>query len=397
MNYNFDELIDRANTNSVNYDGYLSNLAPEVRDNLKYKPEDMIRMWIADMDFATPDVVLNAIHERVDRRILGYTGIYDSDYYQAFASWTKRRYNFTFPQEQILFSHGIVPAIFDAVKYICNQDDKVLILTPSYGPFQMACDKNNVEAVWSALRYKDGDYEIDFEDVEHKVTSENIKACIFCNPHNPTGRLWTEEELTRFGRIMAEHDVWIISDEIHCDIHRQGQYHIPFQKIMPDYDKMVTMMSQSKAFNIAGLMFANVMVTNPEIREQWRSDMIPNLNPLSIAATQAAYEDGEEWLSAMNAYLDGNFEWLKSYLAEQLPETQFTIPQATYLAWIDVSAYTKNVEKPLAQFFMEEAGVIVEDNSKFVANAEGHIRLNLTLPRTKLQEGLERIVKALKK
>ncbi|WP_210134864.1 3M3SH-releasing C-S lyase [Staphylococcus sp. GDX8P80P] len=397
MTYNFDEIIDRRETNAMNVEGYKGYLFGDADTSDLEDHDELIRMWVADMDFATPDVVLDAIKDRLDKKILGYTNLFGTDYYDAFVSWTERRFGYTFPQDHLVFSHGIVAGLIELVSYICDEDDKALILTPSYGPFKMACDKNHIETVYSPMINHNGYYEIDFEDVRKKVETENIKLCIFANPHNPTGRVWSEDELKQFGQIMADNDVWIISDEIHCDIKRAGQTHIPFAKAVPNYDKIVTAMSQSKAFNIAGLMFSNIIIPNRRLLKTWKLHHFSSENPLSIVATQAAYEKGEDWLAAMNDYLDDNFKYLANFLEQEIPHAEFKIPEATYLAWVDLSYYIKEKEinEPIAKYFIKHAGVIIEGQEQFVHNAEGHIRINIAIPREVMKKGLQKIKDAL--
>ncbi|MCH4443566.1 3M3SH-releasing C-S lyase [Staphylococcus haemolyticus] len=397
MTYNFDEIIDRRSTNAMNVEGYKGYLFGDADTSDLEEHNELIRMWVADMDFATPEVVLDAIRDRLDKKILGYTNIFGTDYYEAFVSWTERRFGYTFPQDYLVFSHGIVAGLIELVSYICDNDDKALILTPSYGPFKMACDKNNIKTVYSPMINHNGYYEIDFEDVRQKVETENIKLCIFANPHNPTGRVWSEAELKQLGQIMVDNDVWIISDEIHCDIKRDGQIHVPFAKAVPDYDKIVTAMSQSKAFNIAGLMFSNIIIPNRRLLKTWKLHHFSSENPLSIVATQAAYEKGEDWLAAMNDYLDDNFKYLAQFLEQELPHAEFKIPEATYLAWVDLSYYikAKHIDEPIAKYFIKHAGVIIEGQEQFVHNAEGHIRINIAVPREIMIKGLQKIKDAL--
>ncbi|OHQ08177.1 MULTISPECIES: 3M3SH-releasing C-S lyase [Staphylococcus] len=397
MTYNFDEIIDRRSTNAMNVEGYKGYLFGDADTSDLEEHDELIRMWVADMDFATPEVVLDAIRDRLDKKILGYTNIFGTDYYEAFVSWTERRFGYTFPQDHLVFSHGIVAGLIELVSYICDNDDKALILTPSYGPFKMACDKNNIKTVYSPMINHNGYYEIDFEDVRQKVETENIKLCIFANPHNPTGRVWSEDELKQLGQIMVDNDVWIISDEIHCDIKRDGQTHVPFAKAVPDYDKIVTAMSQSKAFNIAGLMFSNIIIPNRRLLKTWKLHHFSSENPLSIVATQAAYEKGEDWLASMNDYLDDNFKYLAQFLEQELPHAEFKIPEATYLAWVDLSYYikAKHIDEPIAKYFIKHAGVIIEGQEQFVHNAEGHIRINIAVPREIMIKGLQKIKDAL--
>ncbi|MDT9719793.1 MalY/PatB family protein [Paenibacillus sp. ClWae2A] len=391
MKYNFNEIIDRTGTNAMNTDGFRQYIFNATEDmTFPFKDEEFIRMWIADMEFATPPEILDAVKERLDRRIMGYSQVFDPAYYEAVSNWMKRYYDWSFPKEHLETSNGIIPALYELVEYICQSDEKVLIVTPSYGFFKSAAEHNNLELVCSDMINEQGRYSIDFEDFEAKAKDEKVRVCIFCNPHNPSGRVWTTEELQRVGEICLRNNVWVISDEIHCDLLRTGKRHTPLAKLFPDTDRIITCMSPSKTFNMAGLMFSNVIIPNEALRDIWQARHYGFKNPLSIAATQAAYETGDEWLKQLKGYLDANFACVEQYVKQHLPLAVFHIPDATYLAWIDISAYApQNVSLPL--FFAEQAGVLLEDGHMFVANGEGCIRLNLACPRSVLQEGLQRI------
>ncbi|MDR6718038.1 MalY/PatB family protein [Paenibacillus sp. 2003] len=397
MKYNFDEIIDRTGTNAMNTDGFRQYIFNATEDmTFPFKDEEFIRMWIADMEFATPPEILDAVKERLDRRIMGYSQVFDPAYYEAVSNWMKRYYDWSFPKEHLETSNGIIPALYELVEYICQSDEKVLIVTPSYGFFKSAAEHNNLELVCSDMINEQGRYSIDFEDFEAKARDEKVRVCIFCNPHNPSGRVWTTEELQRVGEICLRNNVWVISDEIHCDLLRTGKRHTPLAKLFPDTDRIITCMSPSKTFNMAGLMFSNVIIPNNALREVWQARHYGFKNPLSIAATQAAYETGDEWLKQLKGYLDANFACVEQYVKQHLPLAVFHIPEATYLAWIDISAYApEHVSLPL--FFAEQAGVLLEDGHMFVANGEGCIRLNLACPRSVLQEGLRRISSVLVK
>ena len=226
-----------------------------------------------------------------------------------------------------------------------------------------------------------------------------MKLVLWCNPHNPSGRVWTEGELRRVAQIVEKNNLWIISDEIHCDLLRNGKKHIPMGKIMPDYQKLITCMSASKTFNMAGLMLSDIIIRDPQLRKIFcgRDKTVGFVNPLSVAAHQAAYEHCGEWLSQLKDYLDGNFEFVKSFLAENLPEAVFQISEATYLAWVNMSGCLPDV-KDLPAFFANNAGVLLEGgNDLFVGNAEGYIRLNLAMPRSIIKTGLERMKDAIMK
>jgi cysteine-S-conjugate beta-lyase len=397
MDYNFDEIIDRRGTNAMNTDGfreYIFHAPPTMK--FPYADDEFIRMWVADMEFATPPEVVQAIKDRADKRIFGYTKVFDPEYYKAFSGWTTRYCGWTFPKEQLVTSHGIVPALYELVEYICKPDEKILILTPSYAYFKYAGDFNNIETVCSNLLEEGGYYTMDFGDIEAKAKDEKVTLCIFCNPHNPSGRVWSAGELKKVGQICLDNGLWIISDEIHCDLLRTGLTHTPMAKLFPDTDKIVTCMAPSKTFNMAGLMFSNIIISNGGLMAKWKARHNANENPLSIAAAQAAYTHGDEWLRQLKVYLDGNFEFTKQYLAEHLPKAVYMVPEATYLAWVNISAYVpKDVDLPL--YFANNAGVLLEGGNMFVANSEGYIRLNLACPRAVLEEGLKRICGLLNK
>jgi cystathionine beta-lyase len=397
MNYNFDEIIERRGTNAMNTDGFREYIfhAPPTME-FPYADDEFVRMWVADMEFATPPEVIEAIKDRADKRIFGYTKVFAPEYYKAFSSWTERRYGWTFPKEHLVTSNGIIPALYELLEYSCKPDEKILILTPSYAYFKYAADFNNMETVCSDLIEKDGYYTMDFEDIEEKAKDEKVTLCIFCNPHNPSGRVWSAEELKRFGQICLDNGLLIISDEIHCDLLRTGLTHTTMASLFPETDRIVTCMAPSKTFNMAGLMFSNIIIPSDELRAKWKARHYGFENPLSIAAAQAAYLHGEEWLRQLKVYLDGNFEFTKQYLGEHLAKAVYTVPESTYLAWVNISAYVpKDIDLPL--YFANNAGVLLEGGNMFVANSDGYIRLNVACPRAVLEEGLKRICVLLNK
>ncbi|HWR31824.1 MAG TPA: PatB family C-S lyase [Negativicutes bacterium] len=397
MKYDFDEIIDRKSTNAMNMDGFREYIfqAPESM-SFPYADDEFIRMWVADMEFATPPEVIQAVKDRLDKRIFGYTKIFDPNYYRFFVNWTKKQYNWTFEKEYLVTSPGIIPALNELVAYICKPDEKILIVTPSYAFFKHAADYNHIELICSDLVNQQGYYTMDFDDLAEKAKDEKVALCIFCNPHNPTGRVWTPEELKRFGEICLANNVWIISDEIHCDLLRNGQVHTPLAKLFPHTDRIITCMAPSKTFNMAGMMFSNVIIPNAALRDVWKARHYSLENPLSIAATQAAYQHGGEWLKQLKNYLDDNFAFAKQYLDHHLPKAEFRIPEATYLAWVNIGEYLPQ-EENLPLYFANNAGVLLEGGNMFVANSDGYIRLNLACPRAILAEGLKRICSALRK
>lgn len=392
--YNFDEIIDRKNTNAMNTDGFRDYIfhADETMV-FPFKDEEFIRMWVADMEFAVPDVVIDGIKERLEKRIFGYTRIFSNSYYDAFSGWCTRRYDWSFEKKHLVMSNGIVPALYELVNFICKPDEKVLFLTPSYAYFKYAADYNSRDCVCSDLINSDGYYTIDFRDLEAKAADEKTTLFILCNPHNPTGRVWREDELREMARIIEKHKLWVISDEIHCDLTRTGHKHIPLGKVMPEYDRLITCMAASKTFNLAGLMISNVIIRNDALRNLWLSRHYNFDNPLSVAAAQAAYEKGEPWLKELQAYLDKNFAFTEAYLAQHLPKAKFRVSEATYLAWVDLSSYFE-ADEHLPQFFAYKAGVLLEGGNMFVRNSSCFIRLNLACPLATVKEGLERICDA---
>lgn len=400
MKYNFDEIIDRKNTNAENVEGfrqYMFGSNPDIEFDI---PDDeFVRMWVADMEFAVAPEIRQAIKDRVDRHIFGYTLVYGDDYYNALSKWCKDRYDWAFPKEELVFSPGIIPALYELVGDLVGEDEKLLITTPAYGFFQHSAEYNNREYVCSPLINTEGEFSIDFEDFEKKAADPKVKLVLWCNPHNPSGRVWTEEEAKKIAEIVEKYDLWIVSDEIHCDLLRKGQQHIPMGKIMPDYPKLITCMAASKTFNMAGLMFSNIIIRDKALRDTFTANdkLLCAVNPLSLAANQAAYEKGGEWLNQLQEYLDENFAYTVEFLKENVPGAVYKGSQATYLAWVDLNNCLGDVED-LPTFFAKEAGVLMEGGDRlFVGNAKGFVRLNLAMPRSIIKDGLDRMAKAIAK
>ena len=389
--YNFDEVIDRRNSNSMNTDGfreYIFHAPPTMK--FPYADDEFVRMWIADMEFATAPEIIDAVRKRLDKRIFGYTKIFDPTYYEAFNGWCKKLYDWGFEKEHLVTSNGIIPALYELVDYITNEYEKILIVTPFYAYFKHAVDFNKRELVTSDLIEKDNYYTIDFDDFEAKAKDDRVTLCIFCNPHNPSGRVWTEEELKRVGQICLDNNVMVISDEIHCDLLRNGKKHTPLAKLFPETDQIITCMAPTKTFNMAGFMISNIIIPNERIRSIYKDRHYDFENPLSVAAAQAAYTDGYDWLCELKDYLDENFKFTKEYLSKNLPKAVMQISEATYLGWVNISAYV-DCDENLPLLFANHAGVLLEGGDMFVRNSNGFIRLNLACPRSILEEGLKRI------
>ena len=401
MKYDFDAIIDRRHTNALNTDGfrgYIFHAGPEKV--FPYKDEEFVRMWVADMEFSVAPEILDALRQRIDRRIFGYTGLYDSEYYHIFAKWCRDHYDWTFPEEQLCVSSGIIPALYQLTELLCAGGEKVLVNTPAYGYFAHAAEYMGVEVLTSPLHKKaDGTFELDYEDFEKKCAHPQCRVVFWCNPQNPTGRMWTEEELRKAAAIMEKYDLWVVSDEIHCDLIRCGRRHIPMAKVMTDYPKLITCMAPTKTFNLAGLAFSNIIIRDKALRDRFRGrdKMIGMVNPMSLTAAEAAYTQGSAWHEALKAYLDDNFAFVKAFLARELPEAVMYIPEATYLAWVDMNQCLPQ-GTDLPDFFANKAGVLLEGgNSLFVGNAEGYIRLNLAMPRSIIETGLTRMAQAVRR
>ena len=394
--WDFDEIIDRRGTNAVNVEAALSSVGC-AGESLPWADEELVRLWVADMEFAVPPVVDEAIRARLDRRILGYTGPFDGRLYGAVSGWCRTRYGWDFPKEELVFSPGVVAAIYQIAEDVAGPDGKLLLLTPSYAPFAEAARRCGAELVCSPLVKTEDGWRIDFADLAEKAADPAVKLLIFCNPHNPTGRVWTPEELVQVAELAEGNGLWLVSDEIHCDLTRTGVTYTPMAKILPDYRKLIVCLSASKTFNLAGLMLSEIVIRDGEERRTFRArQKSGGLNPLSLAAHEAAFSQGGPWLDALRAYLDGNFALLRDFFAERFPLSGFTVPEATYLAWAELSAYVP-ADTPAAPFFARNAGVILEDASSFVANGGGHVRMNLALPRSLLQKGLDRMAAAVSK
>lgn len=400
MTYNFDENIDRAGTNSVSYEGWkaikFKSLDPSA---FAYSPAEMIRMWVADMEFATPAPVLDAVRARVDKRSLGYSLIYDTAYHEALIQWFSQRYDWQITADTILNSPGIVPALNRLVPMLVAPDESILFCTPSYAPFQGAGDLHGRRVVTSALRREDDRFVMNIADLEAKLSdpSNKIKLFILCNPHNPTGRVWTPGELTALAELCLAHNVWIVSDEVHCDLLRVGEQHTPLMRLFPDERRIIACISPSKTFNMAGNMLAHIVVKDPDLRRLWLRQYGEVLSPLSIAAAQAAYGACGAWLDALRSYLDDNFRFLQAQLAARLPLARFAIPEATYLAWVDLGAYAGRL--PAGQDFgtllATKAGVLVEDAKSFVRDGDGYVRFNIACPRALIDTAIARIARVL--
>ena len=383
--YNFDEIIDRTGTHSIKYEA--------GRQTNPYLPQEYIPLWVADMDFAAAPPILAAMRRRLDRRIFGYTELGD-DCRNSVCNWMLRRYGWKISTEQIVFSAGVVRAIYAAVEQMTAPGDEVCFLTPAYHPFDDAVRRNGRVPLYSRMQEKQGRWSIDFSDLSAKLRRSTCKLFIHCNPQNPTGRVFTRDELVRIGELCFASNVSIVSDEIHADLTRIGQAHLPIASLFPKETRIVTCTSPSKTFNLAGNNHSHIIIPDPELRRRWiASGCCGHPGALTVDASMAAYDESEDWLEELRAYLDGNFAMMQALFTDKLPKAAFSIPEGTYLGFVDLHAFGLN-EAQLKQL-ISRAGVFVQFGEDFVDNADCYMRVNVACPRSVLKEGLNRICSAL--
>ncbi len=387
MLYNFDEIIDRSGTDAIKYEkGTAIN---------PYLPKEHIPLWVADMDFACAAPILDAMRRRLDRRILGYSTFdYDTEYKTSVVNWMQRRFDWQIAPDWITFSAGVVPSFYAAMQIFTKPGDAVLLMTPAYDPFDEAVGAYGRTALYSRLVENDGYYTVDWNDFAAKAAQKNCKLFFFCSPQNPTGRVWTEEELTRIGKICFDNDVFVIDDEIHADLVRVGVRHSPLARLFPAEHRIVTCTSPSKTFNIAGNRHANLIIPDDGIRAQFAGNAyMSHPGALSIDAAKAAYNECEDWLEQLKAYLDETFRMVDATFKTMLPKAKFRVPEGTYLAWVNLSA----LGLPEAELNrrVSEAGVFVQFGKDFVNNGDCHARINLAAPRSVVLRGVQRMCEAL--
>lgn len=385
MKYDFDEIIDRAGTGSIKLE-WGEKINP-------YLPKDHLPLWVADMDFACAPEILSAMQERISRRIIGYTTLTE-ECKTSTCRWMERRFGWNPDADEIVFSAGIVNALFAAVARLTKPGDEVCFLTPAYRPFEDAVRKQDRIPVYSRMISDGGVWKIDFADLSEKLSRPNAAMFFHCNPHNPTGRVFTETELKRLGKLCFANDVFVVSDEIHEDLTRKGQTHIPLQKLFPKEKRIITCTSPSKSFNLAGNNHAHLFIPDESLRRTWTKNYYNgHPNAFSNEATIAAYDRSEDWLEELRGYLDDSFAMMKALIDERLPKAKFAIAEGTYLAWVDLSGYglsEQELKKRISQ-----AGVFVQFGEDFVDNADCCMRVNLASPRSIVREGLERICRVL--
>jgi cystathionine beta-lyase len=387
VEYNFDEVIDRKNTNSIKYD-YAAKMG---------MPEDVIPMWVADMDFKSPPAVSEAIIKVGQYGIFGYSD-YTDKYFDVVYSWFQNRFGWKTEYEWLEKTPGVVFAISSAIRALTEPGDGILIQRPVYHPFTNLVNANKRKLVINPLVYNNGSYSIDFDDFEAKIVENSVKLFLLCSPHNPISRVWTKDELIRMGDICIRQNVIVVSDEIHCDFVYSGNKHHIFASLKDEFlDNSITCTSPSKTFNIAGLQVANTFIPNEKIRKKFRNEMkrigYSEINMAAAAACQAAYSYGNEWLDQLNCYLEENMNLVKSFLVEEMPKVQLTDPEGTYLLWLDFRKYNLT-EDELEHIIINKAKVWLNKGSIFGSEGRGFQRMNIALPRSVLRKALKQLTQA---
>lgn len=380
MKYDFDKTIDRRATNSYKWDS---------------APEGVLPMWVADMDFRTAPAIIDALQKRVAHGIFGYTRVPDA-YYDAVTSWFSRRHGWDIDREWIIYTSGVVPAVSAVIKALTVPGDKVIVQTPVYNCFFSSIRNNGCEIVSNPLRRTADTYEMDFDALERCAADPRAKVMLLCNPHNPAGRVWTPDELTRLGNICLRNGVTVVADEIHCELVYQGFKYTPFASLSGAFlHRSVTCVSPSKAFNIAGLQIANIVAFDNDLRS--RIDKAININevcdvnPFGVAATIAAYNEGEEWLNQLVGYLHGNYEAMAEFCRRELPEFPITRLEGTYLVWMDCSSLGMPSDA-LEHALLDDARLWLNAGTMYGAEGEGYMRWNIACPRSVMLDGLNRFL-----
>ena len=385
MKYNFDEVIDRRGSDSLKLEALLP----------RWGREDLIPMWVADMDFRTPPFIIDSVKKRIECEIFGYTEK-PNTWYQSIINWQKKRHQLAITKEMISFIPGVVPAIVMAIEAFTKVGEQVLIQPPVYYPFAAAICNTGRKVITNPLLLGNLQYYIDFDDFEKKV--KTCKLFIFCNPHNPGGRVWSKEELEKLAAICLKYQVLMISDEIHADLTLPSYKHISLASLSEEIAmNTVTFSSASKTFNMAGLASAYAIIPNPQVRQKFLDKtvgyMLTDGNIFAFQTTVAAYEQGEEWLNQLLAYVQGNIDFLTQYIDQYLPKVKYLVPQASYLVFLDFRALGLS-QKELVSFCTNKAHLALADGSVFGEEGKGFMRINLASPRSIIEKALEQLKEA---
>lgn len=379
----FNEGVNRLGTNAVKYDKY--------KENFNTNEDDIIPMWIADMDFKTCDEITKALQNKLSTGNLGYDTV--NGYYESVVKWMRNRHNVDINVEDVVYTPGVVTAINFLLKILIKENDKVLVQSPVYHSFFRVLSENKCDVVQSELFIKDNRYEIDFDEFENKI-STGVKVLILCNPHNPIGRVWTKEELERIVEICESYKVFIISDEIHSDLVFKGYKHTSLTTVAPYYkDNIVTLTAPSKTFNLAGLYVSNAIITDEKLRSRYKELFSTTPNVLGAEALIAAYNKGETWLEELLEYIESNYNYVLKFVNENVPKIKVIKQEGTFLTWLDCRELGLSDEE-LERFFLEKAKLALSTGTAFGKGGSGFMRMNIGCPISTVKEALERLKNA---
>ena len=386
--YDFDKITDRNGSSCIKYDYGMQRMGRT----------DLLPMWVADMDFPLPEEVLAEFHKRVDHGIFGYSDPTE-DYWEAINGWFGPRHGFTVDPGTVTIGAGVVYGIAIAVKAFTEPGDAVIIQQPVYYPFKNNIETNGRRVINNQLRFKDGKYSIDFEDFEKQITENHVKAFILCNPHNPVGRVWTREELTRLADICMAHKVLILSDEVHCDFVYPGHKTTSVMTLGEKYrQNLVVFLSPSKSFNVAGLQPSNIVIPNEELRKKYRAEIeasgYSNAPVMALTAVKACYTRGGEWFDELLEYITANMEFMKAFVKENFPKAVFVEPEGTYLIWVDFSGYGFTNEE-LQHIMVEEAKLWLDSGIIFGNETAQFERFNIACPRSVVEQAMNQLKEAM--
>ena len=387
MKYNFDTIIDRRNTNAIKTD----------RCKALFGTEDVLPLWVADMDFATPDFILDAVRERLEHPVLGYSD-FTEEFNQATVQWIYKQHAWKINPEWLGFVSGIVSGIAFAVQTLTEPNDEIIIQPPVYHPFIHVVEKNHRKLVYNPLKTANGKFDMDFADLEQKITP-NTRMLILCNPHNPGGRVWDKNTLIRLAEICAKHNIIVISDEIHADMALKGHTHTPFASVSTQAETIsLTFMAPSKTFNIPGLISSSYIIPNSELRNRYTNFMerleVMEGNVLAYTATLAAYEKGDEWRKQMLDYVQGNIDFVVDFLQKNIPQIKPMTPEASFLIWLDCNGLGFKDTNDLFRFFVDKAGLGLNIGTMFGIGGEQHLRMNIACPRSVVEQAMVQLKEA---
>ena len=389
MKYDFSQVIERNNTLSIKYD-----FAKERK-----KPSGLLSLWVADMDFPVAQEIKDALIERCNHGIFGYSEV-KTPYYEVIAKWYQEKFNWSTKKQWLVKTPGVVAAIANAIRAFTNIGDAVLIQKPVYYPFFLTIEDNQRKVVNNSLVYKNGRYEMDFVDFEEKIISHKVKLFVLCSPHNPVGRVWNKEELLKIGDICLKHKVIVVADEIHADFVYHGHQHQVFANLKTDYQEItVTCTAPSKTFNIAGLQVSNIFIANENLRKKFKQELKKtanaDINVMGLIACQAAYSQGEDWLRQVKIYIAENLEYVKNFLRDNLPQVKLVEPEGTYLLWLDFRELNLT-EEELEDLIINKAKLWLDGGTMFGAEGVGFQRINIACPQKILIQAFTQLKEALK-